>query len=149
MDNEKTVSKDEILFYMDSGCTDHLVNKKEYFVDLMILENPVKIAIAKIDSFIEAVGIGNIEALSYVGGNKISCKIKNVFYVPSLRKNLLSVKRLEMSDINVVFADGGVKLLRDGNLIGEGTRNNLYEIKFVVANKECLNVETKNDCVNL
>lgn len=40
----------------------------------------------------EAIGVGNVKVISNVKGKDIACTIKNVFYVPSLRKNLLSVK---------------------------------------------------------
>lgn len=68
----------------------------------MISKETIKIAIAKNDSFIQAIETGNLEESSYINGIWISCKIKNVFYVPSLRKNFLSVKGLEMSNINVM-----------------------------------------------
>lgn len=42
----------DIVFYVDSGCTAHIVNKKEYFLNLLMLENPIKNAIAKDSNFL-------------------------------------------------------------------------------------------------
>lgn len=53
--NAETVSNENILFFVDSGCTDHLVNDKEYFNDFMILNKPIKIAVAKDKSYLEAI----------------------------------------------------------------------------------------------
>lgn len=137
--NEKT---DLLRFYIDSGCTDHMVSEKSCFTDLMMLENPIKIAVAKNDSFLLAMGVGNIEVFSNVRNEKIKCKIANVLYVPQLRKNLLSVKKLEMYDVKVIFENGQVKLTDKKNrILGIGTRKNLYEISFEVCNAECLNIE--------
>lgn len=128
----KTVSNENILFFVDSGCTDHLVNYKGYFTDFVTLNTPIRIAVAKDKSYLEAVGVGNINVQSYVNGNSIKCTIKNVFYIPNLRKNLLSVRKLEMFNISVVFEKGKVKLFNKNRLIGLGLRNNLYEISFKV-----------------
>lgn len=140
---------DTVVFFIDSGCTDHLVNKKSYFNDLMMLKNPIKIAIAKDKNYIEAIGIGNINVLSYVNGKTVKCIIKNVLYVPNLRKNLLSVRKLEMYDMKVVFENGKVKLLNGKILIGIGSRNNLYEISFKVLRSECLNIEIEDEKTKL
>lgn len=92
-----------------------------------MLENPIKIAIAEDDSYLTAVGVGNIEVISNVRGEKIKCTIKNVFYVPKLCKNLLSVKKLETSKINIIqFQNGEVKLKDKNNrLLGVGYRKNI------------------------
>lgn len=74
----KTVSHD-LLFCIDSGCTDHLVNNKNYFSELMMLNEPIKIAVAKDNNYMEAVGVGNIKVISKVQGKEIECTIKNVF----------------------------------------------------------------------
>lgn len=93
------ISKDKMLFYIDSGCRDHLVNYKNYFHDYVQLDNPSNIAVAKIKDFVKAVGVGNIRVWIHVGNSEIGCTIKNVFYVPKLRRNLLLVRWLEMSNV--------------------------------------------------
>jgi len=48
---------------------------------------------------------------------------------------LLSVKKLEMFNIKVVFEKGKVKLFDENRLIDLGLRSNLYEISFKVIKK--------------
>lgn len=139
----------DLLFCVDSGCTDHLVNDKNYFSELLMLNKPIQIAVAKSNNFMEAIGVGNIKAISNVRGKEIVCSIKNVFYVPNLRRNLLSVKRLEMSNIEVLFSKGQVSLYHENVLIGEGHRNNLYEIYFGTIKSESLFLESENYIANL
>lgn len=124
----QNIGDDIIVFFIDSGCTDHLVKEKSYFDKLMMLNNPIKIAVAKSD--IEAVDIGNINVVSCINGRTIKCTIKNALYVPNLRRNLLSVKRLEMFDIKIVFEKEKAQLIKEKNIIGEGCRNNLYKMSF-------------------
>lgn len=45
----------------------------------MTLNTLIRIAVAKDKSYLDAVGIGNINVQSYVNGNNIKCTIKNVF----------------------------------------------------------------------
>lgn len=142
--SDSEVTKESNLkFYIDSGCTDHMVNEKSYFTDIIMLTKPIKIAVAKNEDFLLAIGIGNINVISYVGKRKYNCTIKNVLYVPKLRKNLLSVKRLEISNMQVNFENAQVKLKDEtGCLIAIGERVNLYEISFELPIIECLNVES-------
>lgn len=43
--HKQTGNVDNIVFLIDSGCTDHLVNNKECFDGLIMLKNPIKIEI--------------------------------------------------------------------------------------------------------
>uniref|UniRef100_A0A1Y1L115 Retrovirus-related Pol polyprotein from transposon TNT 1-94 n=1 Tax=Photinus pyralis TaxID=7054 RepID=A0A1Y1L115_PHOPY len=135
-----------ITFCVDSGCTDHMVNDKTVFTELVMLDKPVKIAVAKNENYLLAIGVGNIHVYSFIRGMRRECTIMNVFYVPNLRKNLLSVKKLEVAGVKVIFEHGLVKLIQDKHgLIGLGRRNNLYEISFEVINNYCQNVTVENN----
>lgn len=107
---DKVCNKVNLKFFIDSGCTDHMVSDKNYFSDLLLLSNPIKIAVAKSDIYLNALGVGNIKVFSLVGENKIKCVLKNVLYVSMLRKNLLSVNKLEASNLTVIFQNGKVIL---------------------------------------
>ncbi|KRT79525.1 hypothetical protein AMK59_7638 [Oryctes borbonicus] len=134
-----TLSENELLFCIDSGCTDHLVNNEKYFSELLMLKEPIQIAVAKSNNYMNAVGVGIIKVKSKINNEEIDCTIKNVFYVPNLRRNLLSVKRLGQAEIKVVFDSNEVKLYsKTRKLIGIGHRDNLYEISFKVTNNECV-----------
>lgn len=143
------VDVSSIVFCIDSGCTDHLINGKEYFSDFMYLNNPIKIHIAKNNSFMEATGVGNLKVKSYVFGKSYEILIKNVLFVPNLRRNLLSIKRLELSNIKVIFENGKVLLYKENNLLGIGKRDKLYEISFELNRSECLNIEVHNENLKL
>lgn len=138
--NETEKGRSDILtFYIDSGCTHHMVSDKLLFL-LVNVKKPNKTAVAKNDTYLEAVGVGNIEVFS--GRDRIKCTIQNVFYVPMLRKNLLAVKKLESSGRSVIFQNSEVRLKDKNNrIIGIGSRKNLYEISFeVIGSPESLNV---------
>ncbi|KAI5748286.1 hypothetical protein M8J77_023876 [Diaphorina citri] len=131
-EDEKVKNADlkQLNFVVDSGCTDHIVNDISVFHDYIELKNPIKINIAKDDQCMSAVGIGTIETYITYGGNTTYCTLKNVLYVPSSRKNLLSVKRLDK--FQVLFEHGSVKIIHNNEIIVMGLKSNLYEITFNV-----------------
>lgn len=57
--------------FVDSGRTDHMVNE------------PFKIAVAKNENFLLAMGVGNINAISIAGNKRIDCNIK-MYYMFSI-----------------------------------------------------------------
>ena len=50
--------------------------------------------------------MGYINAISFIDGKEIMCKIEKVLCVPELRHNLLSVGRLENACLKVIFNNG-------------------------------------------
>jgi len=88
---EANKNEEETLkWILDSGCSDHIVNSDKYFSDFVTLKDPVKIKVCDDYSLI-ARKKGNIPMYFVVNGEFINILIKNVFYVPSIRHNLLSV----------------------------------------------------------
>lgn len=116
---------ESIYFYLDSGASDHLINTEKYFHQFIVLENPIKINIAKKEQSLMAVKIGTILLED--------CKLTNVLYVPNLRSNLLSINRIEQSGFGIKFENNKVQIHRNGKIIKEGyKKNNLYEMKFTI-----------------
>lgn len=70
------VSNKEIIFCIDSGCTDHLIKENNCFEDLIMLDSPIKIAVAKDGQYLQAVGVGNIYVTSEIEGKKKNVKFK-------------------------------------------------------------------------
>jgi hypothetical protein len=64
---------------------------------------------------LEAIGKGMVKLTSYIGKTKVSFKLKDVFYVPKVSHNLISVSRLDQEGGHVDLKDGMMKLFsKDG-----------------------------------
>ena len=119
----------KVHWYIDSGCSDHLVNDKSLFEDLRPLKNPVEIAVAKDDATILAEYAGTIKVISNVYGKQIECTVTNVLYVPNLRCNLFSVMRVDKAGMTVVYENGQVEIRRGSEVVACGSRvGKLYEL---------------------
>jgi hypothetical protein len=97
---ENTKVNREELWYLDSGCSNHMCGKKECFSDLDA-------------SFRESVKLGNNSSMAVYGKGNIRLRVNGidqiitgVFYVPELKNNLLSIGQLLQKGLSIVFQSG-------------------------------------------
>lgn len=112
----------QIRWVIDSGCTDHMVNRDSFFTVEKELSTPYPVSLAEEGQAIKAIKVGFIAATSSVNGREYKCDISEILYAPGLRHNLLSVSRLEKAGCVVIFRAGKVELWADNVLFGVGER---------------------------
>ncbi|PHT78675.1 hypothetical protein T459_16727 [Capsicum annuum] len=94
----ETRLNDENTWFVDSGCTQHMTSKQEYFTKLESAKGSVKL----IDkTTLEIVGKGTV-AIEAPKGTKF---IQDVLLVPDLDQNLLSVGQMLEKDYMLLFKD--------------------------------------------
>ncbi|KAE8696421.1 GDSL esterase/lipase APG [Hibiscus syriacus] len=107
---------------LDSGCTYHMSPNREWFSDLVELN--VGVVYMGNDNACKTVGIGSIRLKNQDGSNRV---LTDVRYVPSLKKNLISLGALESKGSVVTMRDGVLKVTYDTLVMMKGIRkNNLY-----------------------
>lgn len=116
----------ELLWVLDSGCTDHIVNDDKYFYSFVNLKNPV------------SVKVGNNECVMATKVGKIMCdfnghkaNVTNIFYTKEMGKNLLSCSALTSKGNKIIFDRDFAKVYNtSGNMILQSEKmNKLYWIK--------------------
>ena len=107
---------------LDSGCTYHMSPNREWFSDLVELNGGV--VYMGNDNACKTVGIGSIQLKNQDGSTRV---LTDVRYVPSLKKNLISLGALESNGSVVTMRDGVLKVTSGALVILKGIRkNNLY-----------------------
>ncbi len=92
-----------IKWVVDSGCTSHMSSNRRWFHTFRELDTPKNVWLGD-ESFILATGIGQIFVdLHLPGGKMVTTCLTDVYYVPELHGNLLSVMRLNKSKYYVQF----------------------------------------------
>eukprot|EP00253_Pinus_taeda_P010156 PITA_10156 len=97
--NSHKASNEDNIWYVDSGASSHMTGKKEFFDSLEESTYRSKIYLGD-DSGYEIKGYGVIPVKLTNG--KIS-HLKNVLYIPGIKKNLISVYMMTDQDMQVEF----------------------------------------------
>ena len=139
--------KNNDFWVIDSGASDHMTNRREWFSDYQEFKTPTSIKIGNGDN-IFAYGKGNIEIMTVVNGEGIEGTMYDVLFVPDLNQNLFSVKVVAKKGINFSIAENGKKCLftRDNIVIATGSDSgNLYKIDMNVLEPKNCNLINKVD----
>eukprot|EP00253_Pinus_taeda_P014991 PITA_14991 len=95
-----SASNEDDIWYVDSKASSHMTRKKEFFDNLEESTNGSKNYLGD-DSGYEIKGYGEIPVK--LSNGKIS-HLKNVLYVPGIKKNLISVSMMTDQDMQVEFS---------------------------------------------
>lgn len=107
---------------LDSGCTYHMCPIREWFFEFQELDGGV--VYMGNDNPCKTIGIGSIKLRNHDGSTRI---LRDVRYVPKLKKNLISLGALESKGLVVMMRDGVLKATSGALVMLKGVRkNNLY-----------------------
>ncbi|KAH9657232.1 retrovirus-related pol polyprotein from transposon TNT 1-94-like protein [Citrus sinensis] len=110
---------------LDTRATYHLCPIKEWFTDFRNLESGA--IVMGNDQPCRTMGIGTIRLKMFDGMVR---ELREVRYVPALKKNLISVGALEVKGYKVTIEDGIMKFTHGAMVILQGVRrHNLYYLK--------------------
>lgn len=114
---------------IDSGCTTHMTKNKNLLHDIVKRESQIKIA--KGENYMIADFAGKLSS--------DECVLSEVLYVPDVCKNLLSVNAIVENNGEVLFTKRGVKIMKNGNTVIEGSRseNGLFTANLNVIQNPC------------
>lgn len=127
---ESTTLKDEG-WYVDSGASDHMCNRREWFTDYKIFKQPRRIRVGN-GAIILAYGFGDIYVEAFDGKMWRSKYLSNVLYVPDIKLNLFSTSVcLDKGYVMEAEADYCV-FKRDGQTFLKGVRENSKLFKLVL-----------------
>lgn len=121
--------KQEVTWIIDSGSSEHIANDSELFDELIPMKKPMEIAVAKQGQSIVAKHRGVIRLRSVVNGESIPITLHDVLYIPEASVNLLSVRKIEINGLKIVFASGTVSIAQESGVVAIGKRRGkLYEL---------------------
>jgi hypothetical protein len=118
------------VWYIDSGASCHMTGVGEHLTYLTQI-NDLEVVLGD-DRVVKAVGSGTI---SFYRESQPAMLLRNVLYVPGLKKNLILVSNIEERGYEVLFCDGHVLLFPKGFSITSakviGTRHEkLYKLMY-------------------
>ncbi|KAG6487750.1 hypothetical protein ZIOFF_056351 [Zingiber officinale] len=127
------------VWFLDSGCSNHVTGNKEHFVEI---DNSYNSLLELGDSKklkIEGKGVVAIKAAN--GEEK---QINDVVYSPGITQNLLSIGQMMKKGYKITFADGQCEIIDKNEkriAVVKMTTNNLFPLKM----NSCINVALKSE----
>ena len=126
---EENLSKN--LWYLDTGASSHMTSKRSYFQFLD--ENQQGVIKFGDESSVRYEGKGSI-FLNYLDGEEI--KLEGVFYVPSLRVNILSLGKVDEDGFTSTLGGGVLSIFdKEGKQFARvwKTNSSMYLLKLGVS----------------
>ena len=121
-----TITHGNDTWLVDSGASKHMTSYKDSLTDLVEKDPPQKVKLGD-DYQYPIKGVGEA---SYRLESGKHLKMKDVLYVPGLKKNLLSISGLEKKGSRVTFVEGQVLMWPKGKTIDDvvviGVQGGLY-----------------------
>ncbi|GAU38467.1 hypothetical protein TSUD_151900 [Trifolium subterraneum] len=97
----------EEAWYLDSGCSNHMIDNKDWLFDFD-------------GSFRDSVKLGNDAKMTVMGKGNVKLfingkvhVISNVYYLPGLNTNLLSIGQLQQKNVTIIFKNDTFKGYHD------------------------------------
>jgi hypothetical protein len=114
---------------LDSGASDHMTGHSSSFTSMKRINSEEHVSLAD-KTKLKIEGIGSIELIAMVDGKAKSIEIKNVLYIPRIKKNLISIKRLTEKGCRVEFDSKGALITYAGQTVamGELHSGNVYKL---------------------
>ncbi|CAA9997583.1 unnamed protein product [Nesidiocoris tenuis] len=111
---------------IDTGATEHLANRREYFETLRAFETPKRFTCANKDLEADLVCkyYGDIAILN---NGKVS-RLKNVLYSPELAVNLFSLRKVTGAGMEVIFSKDKAKFVDSSTEANEKLKNTLLQV---------------------
>lgn len=92
----------EFIWIADSGASEHMTDKRGWFIDFQPIPEFCWSVNTANDHKLWVRGTGDILVHSHVNGLISSLRLKNVLYVPELRRNLVSVSQFTPNKVAIV-----------------------------------------------
>lgn len=121
-------ASDETTWFLDSGCSNHMFGYKVFFLELD-------------ESFHKSVKLGDNSSIDVMGKGRIHLQVNNtsqvileVFYIPDLKNNLLSIDQLQEKGLDILFRNNKCKVYHPERGLVIETDITLNRMFIVLAN---------------
>ncbi|KAI5396647.1 hypothetical protein KIW84_062744 [Lathyrus oleraceus] len=139
---QNEINTNDNVWYLDSGASNHMCGHKHLFKEMRKIEDGnVSFGDA---SKVKVEGKGTIRYLQKHG---LMGSIQDVYYVPNLKTNILSLRQLTKKGYSILMKER-ILYLKDklGHLIArvEMERNRMYKLNLINVREKCLQVSVED-----
>ena len=131
---------------IDSGATNHMTFNRALFKNFSTIKERIKVEVGDGEA-LNVEGKGDISLrLKLPTGRVVRCQLRDVFYVPKLAHNLVSVSQITKSGKRFQFCENTCKIFEKNNILAYGNKiNNLYVLDHVENSSKNISLISKTD----
>ncbi|GBO13209.1 hypothetical protein AVEN_204559-1 [Araneus ventricosus] len=108
------VSTDWDQFLIDTAATSHFCYERDWFTNFKELTT-TKALLADKKSTCEVKGIGDIDFIVKDIKGNVKITLKDVFYTPNMRRNLISGARMDIAGLKIIWSDNVMRICHSNN----------------------------------
>ena len=125
---------------IESGATQHMTYEKNRLVNYVEFKQPRKVNLGD-DRTIHALGKGTYNLVADLGnGSTQNIALKEVLYLPDLKKNLLSGQAMAKLDASIQFDGTECKIMRNSKLLTTAKIHEKLYMLTIIPDVEYINV---------
>ena len=115
---------------VDSGASNHMTHDESLFLNMRNLNKPISISLGD-GHKLETTKIGDVKLNYFLEGKSKHLILKDVYYIPGLAFNLLSVSKSSEFGVQFNFDSKICSLIKDGKLIAVAEKvGNIFYLKI-------------------
>jgi hypothetical protein len=125
-----TTSVDSFRWYVDSGCTKHMTNSKEYFELYVDISYKKRIVEGVGGIVLQVIGVGSISIKVNLGDRSELATLTKVLFVPNLGTSLFSSQRVAQKNVDTITSKSTCRLItQEGEIVMKGVlTSKLYKL---------------------
>lgn len=123
LETSECVNNNEVEWLLDSGCTDHIVNNKDYFSNHVNLKSPIAVKLPD-GKHLKATKVDTVKTIFKNYYDEVTAILKNVYYAEEIQKNLLSFSKITERSTIVAREDIAKIYNKNRKLIAVASKNN-------------------------
>jgi len=130
MANEGITLDNDMVWYLDTGDSNHMCGHKHLFLDIQEVEDG---HVSFEDS--AKVPIKERGKICFSQKDKRTCTMEDVYYVPNLKNNILSIRRLVEKGYSIFMKDGMLHLKdKSGRVVShvDMTSNRMFKLNLKI-----------------
>ncbi|GBN72634.1 hypothetical protein AVEN_212756-1 [Araneus ventricosus] len=108
------ISTDWDQFLIDTAATTHFCYERDWFKNFKELTT-TKVLLADKKSTCEVKGIADIDFIVKDIKGNVKITLKDVFYTPNMRRNLISGARMDIAGLEIIWSDNVMRISHSNN----------------------------------
>lgn len=123
-------------FVVDSGASDNICHDLKWYATYNAFDEPQKVRLGGAGT-LQIEGVGTVRLAVCNNDSTVTLELKNVLFVPRMRRNLISVSKLTDDGYKVTCDKSGLRISNENVSLLTKRIDNLFVLRVTEKNEKC------------